>query len=532
MFYVIALERVTVTKSFSETFQEGRIISRHKSEDTAAERWRTLQRKADHPDRIAMVDAPYGHAAGDIVPELVKQATQERREKLGLSLARDLILQERGTPIEKPDFFASWLEDLGLSVDELCAEFGARAAEKLDEETAKRQAFAERMARINAIEANVSERSEVTFSFPAVKGIQAGNEFYTAQIPFKYLVKLFRFDEDTLPPEARAQRNLNESHAKDIADYILENRHEYVLPAITASVSAEMAFEGLQVSGAGARVGVLHIPMDAVLLINDGQHRRRGIELALQSMPLLGEETVCVTLFFDQGLKRSQQMFADINANAKKPSSSLSALYDQRDPFNGFVLELLKELPDIRSRIEFESGSVGPKSFKLWNLVSFKKFISNLTNLNKRSISDYDEVYLRDAAEGVKLFLEKARAHVPMWDLMLSGKISAQELREQYVVGHAVFLEALGLYGTDIVNKYLMYGNQEGMDRFEAMQKLESLVPERTAPVWEGRCVVAGRMQKTSDGVKGTAATLMGLCGMSPTPTVAETEMRLGSLLN
>ena len=32
MFYVIALERVTVTKSFSETFQEGRIISRHKSE--------------------------------------------------------------------------------------------------------------------------------------------------------------------------------------------------------------------------------------------------------------------------------------------------------------------------------------------------------------------------------------------------------------------------------------------------------------------------------------------------------------------
>ena len=161
MFYVIALERVTVTKSFSETFQEGRIISRHKSEDTAAERWRTLQRKADHPDRIAMVDAPYGHAAGDIVPELVTQATQERREKLGLSLARDLILQERGTPIEKPDFFASWLEDLGLSVDELRAEFGARAAEKLDEEAAKRQAFAERMARINAIEANVSERSEI-----------------------------------------------------------------------------------------------------------------------------------------------------------------------------------------------------------------------------------------------------------------------------------------------------------------------------------------------------------------------------------
>ena len=119
-----------------------------------------------------------------------------------------------------------------------------------------------------------------------------------------------------------------------------------------------------------------------------------------------------------------------------------------------------------------------------------------------------------------------------MWDLMLSGKISAQELREQYVVGHAVFLEALGLYGAEMVNKYLVYGKTEGVDRFEAMEKLENLVPDRTAPVWEGRCVVAGRMQKTSDGVKGTAATLMGLCGMALTPTVAETEMRLGSLLN
>ena len=43
MFYVIALERVTITKSFSETFEEGKIISRHKSQETADERWRTLQ---------------------------------------------------------------------------------------------------------------------------------------------------------------------------------------------------------------------------------------------------------------------------------------------------------------------------------------------------------------------------------------------------------------------------------------------------------------------------------------------------------
>lgn len=532
MFYIVAVDTVTIRKGYDEKFLAGKIISRHKSEDVAQDRFRKLERQADKVENIAMVEDCAGHAVSDVVPKLAQKALADRREKLGLQLAKDLVRQDRGGEIDNPHFFAAWLEQLGMTVDELRAEFGGRAAAELDESEKVRQAFAERMARINAIESSVTERSEITFSFPAVKGIQAGSEYYTAQVPFKYLVKLFRFDDEAVPPEARAQRNLNERHAQDIADYILENRHEFVLPAITASVSAEMAFEGLQVSGAGSRVGVLHIPLDATLLINDGQHRRRGIELALKSLPMLCDETIAVTLFFDHGLKRSQQMFADINANAKKPSSSLSALYDQRDPFNGFCLHLLEQLPDIRRRIEFESGSVGAKSFKLWSLVSFKKFVTLLTGVSKGNITDYDEAYRKDITTAVKTFFEKARAHVPMWDLMLAGTVSAQEMREQYVVAHAVFFEALGLYGAPMVESEVVRGRKEGVDRYDAMKLLESLNPDRTAQVWEGRCVVAGRMQKTADGVKGTAAILMSQSNLVLPPSVAEVESRLGTLLN
>ena len=47
-------------------------------------------------------------------------------------------------------------------------------------------------------------------SFPAIRGIQAGSEYYIVMCPLKRLRKIFTFDESSLPVEARAQRILNE----------------------------------------------------------------------------------------------------------------------------------------------------------------------------------------------------------------------------------------------------------------------------------------------------------------------------------
>ena len=40
---------------------------------------------------------------------------------------------------------------------------------------------------------------------------------------------------------------------------------------------------------------------------------------------------ISVVFFQDDGLKRSQQMFSDLNKNAVKPTKSLNILYDHRD---------------------------------------------------------------------------------------------------------------------------------------------------------------------------------------------------------
>ena len=65
--------------------------------------------------------------------------------------------------------------------------------------------------------------------------------------------------------------------------------------------------------------------MGARFLINDGQHRKAAIEAALKEDQALAQETISIVFFKDDGLKRSQQMFADLNKHAVKSTTSLSS---------------------------------------------------------------------------------------------------------------------------------------------------------------------------------------------------------------
>ena len=168
-------------------------------------------------------------------------------------------------------------------------------------------------------------------SFPAVRGVQAGREFFIAMCPMRLVPKIFVFDEEEVPPEMRAQRTLNRARVPEIAGYLVAHPDAYVLSALTASVDGPVYFQPAGSTNNGP-LGTLQVPMGARILINDGQHRRAAIEEAVKHRPELGQENVPVLFFCDEGLARSQQMFADLNKYAVRPSHSLSTLYDHRDP--------------------------------------------------------------------------------------------------------------------------------------------------------------------------------------------------------
>ena len=160
-----------------------------------------------------------------------------------------------------------------------------------------------------------------TYGFDALRGIQAGREFYVAMCPLKIMPKLFIFTEFDLPPELRAQRTLRASRIPALKNYILNNPKDYIFSSLTASVDGTMKFEPAPSLGEGGKLGRLYVSMESRLLINDGQHRRQAIEEALKENPDLAHEMISVVFFEDKGLLRSQQMFSDLNQNAVKPKN-------------------------------------------------------------------------------------------------------------------------------------------------------------------------------------------------------------------
>lgn len=61
----------------------------------------------------------------------------------------------------------------------------------------------------------------------------------------------------------------------------------------------EVEFAPIKESGDERNLGKLSIPMDAKIIINDGQHRRAAIEEALKENPALGDESIAVVFFVD-----------------------------------------------------------------------------------------------------------------------------------------------------------------------------------------------------------------------------------------
>jgi len=335
------------------------------------------------------------------------------------------------------------------------------------------------------------------YTFAAIRGIQAGREYYVAMCPLRQIPRIFVFDEEELPAEYRAQRTLNKARIPVIAQYIVENPRDYVFSSLTVSIDGKARFEPLAESGIGTRVGQLVIPSSARLVINDGQHRRAAIVEALKQNPELGNETISVVFFLDAGLKRGQQMFADLNQHAVRPSKSLSVLYDHRSPLARLVLRIADEVPYLKGAIEFEKTTLSNRSVKLFTLSSL--FQATRALLGKRGRN------ARVTAEEERLAVEfwtEIGNHIPEWRMLGKREVSASSLRKEFVHSHGVVLHALGLMGHTLVAEH----PRDWRRHLDALERVDWR--RSNAKVWEGRAMIGGRLSKAHNNVILTAAVI------------------------
>lgn len=349
------------------------------------------------------------------------------------------------------------------------------------------------------------------YVFPAIRGLQAGREYYVSMCPLTLIPKVFLFDEEEISPELRAQRILNRSRVPEIASYLVDNKHDYVFSAITASIDGPVHFSPLGDSGEANRVGALHVDMSSKFVINDGQHRRAAIESAIQKEPSLGNETIAVVFFVDQGLKRSQQMFADLNRHAVKPSKSLGLLYDHRNESSNVSRQVAISSTAFQGMVEMEKTTLAERSKKLFTLSAIHSGCVELLGACLDGVVSNEFV----ADKQIKIcceFWEQVALQIPEWQLVKQSKLSAGEVRRDYIHSHAITLQALGVVGAQLLSERPKTWKKD-------LQELSRINWSRAnVSVWEGRALVGGRVSKASNNVTLTTNFIKNRLGLELSP--------------
>jgi DNA sulfur modification protein DndB len=360
---------------------------------------------------------------------------------------------------------------------------------------------------------NNQQDSGYCFSFPAVRGTQAGRPFYIATCPLRTIPKIFVFDEEEVPPELRAQRTLNKSRIPAMVKYLVENPNDYVFSALTVSVDSSVTFEDSGLDNT-PNLGTLKVPLDAQILINDGQHRRKAIELALKENPDLGSDNIPVLFFVDEGQTRSQQMFVDLNKYAVKPSTSLADCYDKRDPSSEVARQLSSNIMPFKGFTEMEKSNISLRSGKLFTLSGIKQATRSL--MGKGPKDSYTDEELTLASE----FWNTVYKYTPEWNMVCNKELSPYQFRQEYIHAHGIGLHALGAMGHTLLT------DQPEKWR-ETLKQLEKIDWRKSNTEFASRCInQQGRLSKATINIQLVANALKTELGLALSPEERALELQ------
>ena len=209
-----------------------------------------------------------------------------------------------------------------------------------------------------------------------------------------------------------------------------------------------------------------------------------------------------VVFFQDKGLKRSQQMFSDLNKNAVKPTKSLNILYDHRDDFSKFIVDLTASMELFQGRVELEKTSISNRSIKAFTLNGISDATMHLLGITKKG-----RKLTKEEQTIVKEFWEHLANNISEWQLLLQKKITSAELRKEFVHGNTNSLNSLGIVGRVLIEQY-------PDDWKVKLRGLKNVDWSRDNPQWEGRLLLNGRMLKNAVGVELAANTILKQCGI------------------
>ncbi|EBW6765675.1 hypothetical protein DP806_16555 [Salmonella enterica subsp. enterica serovar Saintpaul] len=349
-----------------------------------------------------------------------------------------------------------------------------------------------------------SHTPEHFFSFPAIRGEQGGRTQYMLSVPMSMLNRILAFDTagDVM---SRSQRELNTTRAKKITRYLTEGydtQGDYLIPTLVGSIDGEVRFEAVK-----GDLGTLHIAMDAVIPLLDGQHRSRGI---IDFISARRDAPDMITLLLTVGLSVEvrQQFFSDINDNSCKPAAAISRAYNHKDPVSALVRDIAGQVPALTGCVDYEHNVVPAKSDLL---VSFKALHDATRKMF--GLRAGDPVTAEMQRDAVTLWTAWSVALHWQW---LTKYVGPAAYRKKHLGTHGVMVNAIGIATAMMLEHHSAeaIATQLNRDVSPSVLALEPLAHD----AWQSICVDAetGTVKCDAAAQNRAAIRLLELFGLDP----------------
>lgn len=352
-----------------------------------------------------------------------------------------------------------------------------------------------------------------------IKGIEGSRVTYVGKLTYSELAESFTLISTEGPTDEKRQRETIKSRTNNIYNYLAKN-DDFIFPEVVA-ILEELEFEVM--FDTAPSFGKLTFSDQALSYLVDGQGRLTGIQEVLKKRPELSSQTIDIKFVKSEGLEKDQQIFADINQTPTKASGSISITFDSRAVLNQMSKAVLNSLPELKPFICYEKASVSLRSNYVWTVNQFNNFVLAATGLSKRSC----DTKLSDVSHRGRVirflteFLSELIARSDIINRLTSGQMSPQQLKEETVVGTAVFLEALGIYARTLQFK-IINDNQKS---WTPLDGLNDVALGKSEKEWVGRCLdMQNKFVKNQQSVLATASHLTKVCHLPLTEELERAE--------
>jgi DNA sulfur modification protein DndB len=218
-----------------------------------------------------------------------------------------------------------------------------------------------------------------------------------------------------------------------------------------------------------------------------GNIGKAAIEAAIIEDETLKDETISIVLYKDQGLRRSQQMFTDLNKHAVTTSKSLNTLYESKDPVALITKKIVNEIPFLRKYTDKEKDNLSKYSSNIFTLNTF-------STANKRIIKLIGAD--KNAEKFILTFWINVVKNMKEWNEMDAGELSKKSLREDYIITQGLIILSLGRLCE-------FYCNYPSIKMIDSLKKLRTIDWFRNNEAcWMNRAIKQnGKINRNEQGI-------------------------------